>query len=160
MSLLKLLPLFCVLCGWGFGAQGAEICFSSVAEFESKKSDMPVVIRKLPVLFTANNFLVTAGLQIKVVDSKLKLEGSIWKPGEIYSDDSYIKNVCFEDDVLKVTLENGKTYEARVKNDSAVSIQGMTFKKSTAVEFAGILEKVKDAESKRNGNARNASGAQ
>lgn len=157
---MKLLPLFSVFFAWSLVAQGTEICFSSTAEFESKKSEFPAVIRKLPVLLTANNFLVTAGLQIKTVDAKLKLEGSVWKPGEIYSDDSYIKKVCCEDELLKVTLENGKTYEVKVKNEAAVSIQGVTFKKSTAAEFAGILEKVKDAESKRNGNVNNSSGAQ
>lgn len=50
-----------------------------------------------------------------------------------------------------MTLENGTTYAAKVKGDQSVSIQGVTFDRSSESKFAGIVEKVKDAQAKKTG---------
>lgn len=124
----------------------AETCVTSSADFEAKKSDFPPIVQHLPAMLTADSMFVTAGLKIRAVGAKLKLEGYVWKPGDIYSDDGYLKKVCYDGKTFKVTLENGKTYDARVQSSRAVSIQGVTFKKSSDAEFAGIVQKIRKAQ--------------
>ncbi|MEK2644049.1 hypothetical protein [Bdellovibrio sp. BCCA] len=136
----------------------AETCVTSATDFEAKKSDFPAIVQQLPVMLTADTMFVTAGLKIRTVGSKLKMEGYIWKPGDIYTDDGYLKKVCFDGSNFKVTLENGKTYSAEVKGSRSVSIQGQTFKKSSDAEFAGIVQKIRKAQGGSTKTAGDASG--
>lgn len=121
------------------------VCVSSFSEYEQQKNKLPKVLQELPTLLTVDSFLVTAALKIRPAGEKLKLEGYVWQPGSIYADDGYIKSACYENDVLKVTLDNGKTYEGKVGTEKAVEIKGFKFKQSTERQFASIVEKVRKA---------------
>lgn len=125
-----------------------QTCISSTSEYTAQKDKLPSVFHELPVMLTTDSFLVTAALKIRTVGDRIKLEGHVWKPSEIYSDDSYVKTICYGGDSFKVTLENGQSYNAQMK-DSDVSISGFTFKKNTDSGFAGIVEKVKGAIDKK-----------
>ncbi|GEM_PF-2142271 len=146
---MKCRYLYYLLCFLGLsfssGAWAAETCVSSASDFEQKKDQFPQIVQQLPVMLTTDGMWATAGLKIRTVGDKLKLEGYVWKVGGIYADDGYLRKVCYNGSTFKVTLENGKTYEAVVKSNRTVAIQGVTFKKSSSSEFASIVEKVKKA---------------
>ncbi len=158
MNNCKALGTFLVGLLFSISLFAADTCVSTASEFAEKSSSLPTFVQKLPTMLTTDGFLVTAGLKIRTVGEKLKLEGYVWKPGEILIDDGYISKACYDGKVLNVTLENGTTYAAKVKGDSSVSIQGVTFEKSSESKFAGIVEKVKDAQSKKTGTANVQSG--
>lgn len=126
-------------------ARAEAICVSSLSEHARHKSKLPNVLQELPTLLTVDSFFLTAGLKIRPVGEKLKLEGYVWQPGDIYADDGYIRSACYENNVLKVTLDNGKTYEGKVNTDKAIEIKGFKFKQSTERQFANIVEKVRKA---------------
>lgn len=126
-------------------ANAEAICVSSFSEFNEQKGKLPNVIQELPTMLTVDSFIVTAALKIRPAGDRLKLEGYVWQPGSIYADDGYIQSACYENDILKVTLENGKTYEGKVSKDKAVEIRGFKFKHSTERQFASIVEKVRRA---------------
>jgi hypothetical protein len=127
----------------------SNTCIQSVQEYSEKSSNLPPVLQKLPAMLVTDGLLVTAGIKIRAAGDKLKLEGYVWKPGEILINDGYIQKACFDGASMKVTLENGTTYDAKVKNEESVSIQGVSFDKSTEYKFAGIVEKIKKAQSSR-----------
>ncbi|WP_415063546.1 hypothetical protein [Bdellovibrio sp.] len=127
----------------------AETCVTTASEFEQKKDQLPKIFQNLPVMLTTDSWLLTAGLEIRTVGPKIKLEGHVWKPSEIYSDDSYVKKICYDGTNFNVTLENGKSYDVKIKSEG-VSISGFSFEKSSASTFAGIVEKVKKAQSRSN----------
>lgn len=141
-------------------AFAVETCVTSSADFEAKKSEFPSIVQQLPAMLTADSMFVTAGLKIRSAGAKLKLEGYVWKPGDIYTDDGYLKKVCFDGSSFKVTLENGKTYSAQVKGSRSVSIQGVTFKKSSDAEFAGIVQKIRKAQGGSTKTTSNGNGVQ
>lgn len=126
-------------------AWAEPICVSSVSEHQKQKDNLPAILQELPTLLTVDSFFLTAGLKIRPVGDKLKLEGYVWQPGDIYADDGYIKSACYENMILKVTLDNGKTYEGKVGVDKAIEIKGFKFKQSTDRQFANIVEKVRKA---------------
>lgn len=132
-----------------FATENKETCISNAAEFAEKSASLPAVVQKLPALLTADGFFVTAGLKIRVAGDKLKLEGYVWKPGEIIVDDGYISKACYDGKVLNVTLENGTSYSAKIKNEKSVSIQGVTFDQASEAKFAGIVKKIKDSRAER-----------
>lgn len=126
-----------------------QTCVSSVSEFNAQSSKFPAAVQPLPALLATDGMFVTAGLKIKAVGDKLKLEGYVWQPGDIYVDDVYVSKACFDGKTFDITMENGKTYSAKVKGKDAVSIQGVTFEKSNEKKFASIVNKVTDALSKK-----------
>ena len=136
----------------------ADVCVSNTAEFAAQAKNLPSVVQQLPTMLTTDGFLVTAGLKIRAAGDKLKMEGYVWKPGDIYTDDAYIKQACFDGVNFNVTLEHGKSYAAKIKGDKSVSIQGITFEKSSDAKFAGIIEKVKGAIEKKTGVGSGSSG--
>lgn len=141
-------------------ANAASTCIQNAAEHAEKNASLPAFVQKLPAMLVTDGFLVTAGLKIRIAGNKLKLEGSVWKPGEVLKDDCYISKACYDGETLKVTLENGKSYEAKVKNEESVSIQGITFDKSSESKFAGVIDKIQKAQAKKAENAKSTSGEQ
>ena len=132
-------------------AIAADVCVSNASEFSSQSANLPQVVQKLPAMLVTDGFLVTAGLKIRTAGDKLKLEGYVWKPGEIIVDDAYISKACFDGKNFDVTLESGKSYSVKVKGDKSVSIQGVTFDKSSESKFASIVERIKAEQTKRTG---------
>ncbi|MDG0814987.1 hypothetical protein [Bdellovibrio svalbardensis] len=152
--------LWTILVGFLFSisAIAADTCVSTATEFAAKSASFPQVIQKLPAMLTTDGFLVTAGLKIRTVGEKLKLEGYVWKPGEISVDDGYVTKACFDGKILNVTLENGTTYAAKVNGEKSVSIQGVDFDRSSEAKFAGIVEKIKEAQAKKSRNSNSQAG--
>lgn len=153
--------IFAVLLLQGIALSAQAIsptCIRSVQEYSEKSPELPTVLQKLPTMLVTDSMLVTAGIKIRAAGDKLKLEGYVWKPGEILVNDGYIEKACFDGTSMKVTLENGTTYDAKVKNDESVSIQGFNFDKSSEYKFAGIVEKIKKAQATRSSNSSSGSG--
>lgn len=132
-----------------------EKCVTSPSELSAQEKYFPEVIQPLPTMLIIDSLFVTAGIKIGTAGGKLKLEGHVWKMGNIYVDDAYLKKVCYDGEILKVTLENGKTYDVKAKSSSTVSIQGATFKRSSDSEFAGIVQKIRKAQSETAAKAAN-----
>lgn len=120
----------------------AETCISSVSDFNNNKSSFPPAFQSLPVMFTADNNAVMAGLKIRPAGDKIKLEGSVWSILKTYKDDSYVKKLCINGSNLKVTLDNGKSYNVKVNANSAI-ISGQEFKKTSAAAYSTIIQKIK-----------------
>ena len=144
MKLFRVLCLILSLIGMAPSAFADNVCMSSAADYSANKSKLPAVFQNLPVTLTTNSWKATAGLKIRLAGSRLKLEGHVWSVTDLYSDDAYIKQICYDGSNFKVTLDNGKSYTAEVSGNS-VSIKGATFQKSSDAQFAGIVEKVKGA---------------
>lgn len=132
-----------------------EKCATSPSELMAQEKYFPDVIQPLPTMLIIDSIFVTAGIKIGVSGGKLKLEGHVWKLGSIYIDDAYLKKVCYDGETIKVTLENGKTYDVKAKSSTTVSIQGATFKRSSDSEFAGIIQKIRKAQSETTVKASN-----
>lgn len=151
----------------------AETCFTNGTEYEQIKKELPAIFQKLPVMFTADSTLLTAGLQIRIADEpnkRLKLDGHIWKPDDIYSDESYVKKICYhkatsgtlgitQDPEFEVTLDNGKSYTIEIDDeDKKVTILSFDFELSSAAKFAGIVEKIKREQKSGSSKAANSKG--
>ena len=130
-------------------ALAAFTCVKTPSEYNEKNSELPAFLQKLPAMMVTDSMLVTAGLKLKAAGDRLKLEGYVWKPNEVIINDAYIKNACFDGKSLKVTLDNDKIYDAKL-GDKAVKIDGFQFDESSEYKFAGVVEKIKAEQKKRN----------
>ncbi|MNK07796.1 hypothetical protein D3C87_257160 [compost metagenome] len=154
MPQFKYVVLFCGIFLSGAAAQAADLCVSNLKEFNQNKDQLPAVFRNLDsesLMWSIDSTAVTAGIKIYFDGNDLRMRGGVWTLFDLYNDDNVIKKVCYGDETLVVTLENGKKYNAKIKETDDVIISGQTFKLSNEAKFAGIIEKVQQKiDNKRN----------
>ena len=151
------------------GAQ--ELCVRTWAEFEAAKEKLPKVMQKAPLLLVADSMLVTSAIKIRQAGERLKLEGHVWIPGSIYTDEGYIDRVCIQEkeECAKksfsskkscekktsavVVLDSGGSYTTKILSDRELEVttsDGTSkFALGSATQFAGIVEKIKKQAQKK-----------
>ncbi len=141
----------------------ANICISDLSEFEAKKGNLPGFAKKLPFFLTADNFFVSAGIQIRFSNDKIKLESHVQTGGQLQKEDFYIDKICFSANNIAITLENKKTYDIGIKDDSLFSVQGVSFKKTNLTEYTQFIKTLNEPYSVKNpsiSNSKSDAGAQ
>lgn len=119
----------------------ASICLSSVADHQKNKTQLPAAFQNLPVTLSGKKFGGIAAVRIRTDGEKLKLESAVAILHKIYTDEAYIKKVCFEPTKMEVTTELGSVQTVAIK-DSSFEIENVEFKKTTDAEFAKAVAKV------------------
>lgn len=123
-------------------AYAEQSCINNAKEFENKKAEFPTGFQNLPIQLVADSVLVTAGIRIVNSGGRIKLQGHVWQPGKVYSDDAVVKRACTDGKAINITLDNGKTYKISAKNNSSVSISNISFVKANASAFQTEVAKV------------------
>lgn len=130
-----------------------QVCVKNAAEFAAKKEQIPKVLYSLPAepaVFAVKNWKAVAAIKIYFTESGLKLDANVIPVvGSPYFDSNHIKSVCFEDDVITVTPNNKASFEVKVKGDSAVFYESMTFSSSTPAKFAALANEVSKANAEK-----------
>lgn len=136
----------------------AEVCIDSVSSLNQHKSDLPLILRNLPVRLSVDSILVTAAISICSVGEDLKLVGNVWTITEIYEDENYIKKACFEAGIFTVTLQNGKTYEIKVESEKSLKIENVSFQIADKAKYIAVVNKINTAADKAAGRTTTGNG--
>lgn len=116
-------------------AFSATTCVTNAGEYKKIENNIPVILQKLPLMFTAEGqsvFFVDISAAVKIlVDSngRLKLQCMILTNKDLEVDENYIEKACYKNGVLSVDLQNGDSYELNVKG-SVVKISGVSLQRA------------------------------
>lgn len=113
----------------------ADVCVQNADDFTKKEAELPTILQKLPIMFTAEKqsvlfYDVSAAIKIlKDSAGRLKLQGYILKDDDLEVDENLITRACYDGDEMKITFASGSTYDVVVKKES-VRIKGLNLQRS------------------------------
>lgn len=115
-------------------------CFTTKAEYEKVKAQLPPSLRTLPAVFTVDAFITKAGMIIdapKDNPNKLKLQMKVVSP--ITTDrDNYIKSACIVGKELKVVLDDKSQHTVGLVGNN-LFVMNNTLVKSDIKSFNKLL---------------------